>query len=89
MKLVGKVHVIQPLIEGETEKGPWKRRDLVLTLDSGRHLAITYGGDLVDVISSLKTGDTVETEYYPESRAYGDKWFTNLRGVMLHRLVVQ
>ncbi len=89
MEITGKVHAIMPLIEGETANGPWVRREVVVKNDNGKTLAVTFSGDKVAPIGSLKVGDMVNAEFYPESHEYGERWFTTLRGTKLQRLLVQ
>lgn len=82
MRLIAKfVKAIEP-VSGTTERGEWMRGGMVVrTLDDNERLvAITaFGAERVEKLTAFKTDDIVEVRFVPESREFGDKWFTDLR----------
>lgn len=74
-------------VEGENDGRPWVRTQFAImtTGDSGRMVAFdAFGEDKVTAVEGLSVGTTIVVEYSPESREYGDKFYTNLK---CHRIL--
>lgn len=82
MRLIAKfVKTIEP-VSGSGERGEWTRGGMVVrTLDDNERLvAITaFGAEKVEQLTAFKTDDIVEVRFVPESREFGEKWYTDLR----------
>lgn len=81
-QVIGKLISIMPEVSGETENGEWVRGGFVVLCGDGnsRSVALTlFGRDRINMLGGLSIGDTVIADYYPESREYVGKWFTDLR----------
>lgn len=81
MEIIGKIKVLCDLVQGETEAGPWCKRDVVVTTvgDEPHDVAVTFFGERkVNKLSELKTGDMVQVIATVKSRANGDRWFTTV-----------
>lgn len=82
MKLIAKFVKALPVTEGETDRGRWMRGGMVVrTLDERETLVAftAYGEDRVNRCSGFKVDDIIQVNFTPESREFGEKWFTDLR----------
>ena len=82
MKIEGKFIKALQKVEGETERGPWVRGGFVIETfgEYPRKVAFSlFGEDKVILTNNLKEGQPVEVYFNPESREWGDKWFTDLK----------
>ena len=89
MKLIAKFVKALPIQEGETDRGHWMRSGMVVrTLDERETLiAFTAFGEEKTVLCGMfKTDDIVQVNFMPESREFGEKWFTDLRLLSVHQL---
>lgn len=81
-QLTGKfVKALEP-VEGENERGRWIRSVFVVETHDmpSRTVALTLFGERRQaLVQNLRPGMTVICEYMPESREFGDKWFTDLQ----------
>lgn len=89
MKLIAKfVEALQPT-EGETDRGHWVRGGMVVrTLDERETLVAftAFGEEKVKRCSEFRVDDIVQVNFTPESREFGDKWFTDLRVLSVSKL---
>ena len=82
MKIEGKFIKALQKVEGESEKGYWCRGGFVIETfgDYPRKIAFSlFGEDRVKMTDGLTEGQPVEVYFNPESREWGDKWFTDLK----------
>lgn len=82
MRLIGKFVKTLDVISGETERGSWSRGGFVVrTLDDREQLVAfaAFGEEKCDICAQFRADDIVQVSFLPESREYGDKWFTDLR----------
>lgn len=82
MKIEGKFIKALQKVEGESEKGYWVRGGFVIETfgDYPRKIAFSlFGEDRVKMTDGLTEGQPVEVYFNPESREWGDKWFTDLK----------
>lgn len=82
MKIEGKFIKTLQRVEGETERGPWVRGGFVIETfgEYPKKMAFTtFGEDKVKMADGLTEGQPVEVYFNPESREWGDKWFTDLK----------
>lgn len=82
MRLIAKFVKALDVVSGETERGTWCRGGMVVrTLDDREQLVAftAFGEEKCQACSALKADDIVQVLFLPESREFGEKWFTDLR----------
>lgn len=80
-QLTGKVTRILDEVTGETSNGGWVRAGFVVESqgDNARTVAFTAFGDRkVQLVRSLRCGQLVIVNYYPESREFNERYYTDL-----------
>jgi hypothetical protein len=86
MELSGKIINILPIESGESQRGSWQKRTMVIRNDSDKYpkpVAILLWGDMVD--TALSVGDEVTVHINIESREYKDRWFTDVKAWKIDR----
>ena len=82
MKLIARFVKPLDVISGETDRGTWCRGGMVVrTLDEREQLVAfsAFGEDKCYQCNALHIDDVVQVNFVPESREFGEKWFTDLR----------
>lgn len=83
MELTGTLIKILPIVEGQTERGAWKRGGFVIEFMDGsypRKAAFTlFGEDRLAMLNNLPMGGLVNVTFSVESREYQDRFYTDLR----------
>lgn len=82
MEITGKFVRNYGIVSGEKNGKEWQRVTFsVMTTDGhSRMVAFSaFGGDKVLQVMGLTSGETLIVSFYPESREYGDKIFTELQ----------
>ena len=82
MKLIAKFVKSLDEVSGETDRGQWVRGGMVVRTfgDNEKLVALTaFGEEKVKLTQQFHTDDVVEVDFVPESREFGEKWFTDLR----------
>lgn len=82
MKLIAKFVKSLDAVSGETDRGQWVRGGMVVRTfgDNEKLVALTaFGEEKVKLTQQFHTDDVVEADFVPESREFGEKWFTDLR----------
>lgn len=82
MKLIAKFVKSLDAVSGETDHGQWVRGGMVVRTfgDNEKLVALTaFGEEKVKLTQQFCTDDVVEVDFVPESREFGEKWFTDLR----------
>lgn len=80
-QLTGKVTRILDEVTGETSNGGWVRSTFVVKSqgDNARTVAFTAFGDRkAQLVRSLRPGQLVVVNYYPESREFNERFYTDL-----------
>lgn len=80
-QLTGKVTRILDEVSGETTNGSWVRGGFVVESqgDTPHTVAFTTFGDRkAQLVRSLRPGQLVVVNYYPESREFNEKFYTDL-----------
>ena len=70
------------MVSGETDRGSWYRGGMIVrTLDEREQLVAftAFGEDKCKQCAALLVDDVVQVNFTPESREFGDKWYTDLR----------
>lgn len=82
MRLIAKFVKALDVVSGETERGTWCRGGMVVrTIDDREQLVAftAFGEEKCSICARLNIDDIVQVDFQPESREFGDKWFTDLR----------
>lgn len=90
MEIIGKIKKVLDLIQGETEAGPWCRREVVITPtgDNGKDVCVSFFGERhVRKLESLHEGDLVQVQAAVRSReTTAGRWFTSIEGSSINKL---
>lgn len=81
-QVTGKLIGILPVISGEKDGREWSKGGLVVMTsdDTPKTVALQlFGETKLNWLTPLQIGQTVVADYYPESREYGGKWYTDLQ----------
>lgn len=80
MELKGKVVQVLDEINGESSRGPWRKKSFVLELpgDYPKKVCIDIWGDNIDQFN-VQSGQEIQAFIDIESREYNGKWFTNVK----------
>lgn len=82
MEFTGTVYKIMPATEGTSQRGPWKRQDVVFDYSDGgqftRKICVTFF-NRPDDVAKLREGGEYEVSVNIESREYQGRWYTDIR----------
>ena len=82
MKLIAKFVKALDRQCGESDRGTWVRGGMVVRTigDVERLVAITsFGEEKTALCETFHVDDVLQVDFSPESREFGDKWYTDLR----------
>lgn len=82
MKMIAKFIKALDVVSGETDRGQWCRGGMVVRTmgDNEKLVALTaFGEEKVALCQQFLVDDVIEVNFAPESREFGEKWFTDLR----------
>lgn len=81
-QVTGKLIGILPVISGEKDGREWSKGGFVVVTseDNPKTVALQlFGQTKLNWLTPLQIGQTIVADYYPESREYGGKWYTDLQ----------
>ena len=81
-QVTGKLIGILQEISGEKDGREWKKGGFVVVTsdDNPKTVALQlFGETKLNWLTPLQIGQTIVADYYPESREYGGKWYTDLQ----------
>ncbi|MCB9263266.1 MAG: DUF3127 domain-containing protein [Flavobacteriales bacterium] len=81
LELSGKVVKLLPMQSGQSQRGPWKKQEMILETNEQypKKIAISCWSEKVDEIQNLAAGTNIKVSINIESREYNDKWYTDVR----------
>jgi len=81
LEVTGQVIKLLPLQSGQSQRGPWKKQDMIIETNEQypKKVAITCWGDKVDEIQNLVPGTQVTVSINIESREYNERWYTDIK----------
>jgi hypothetical protein len=81
MDITAKVTEILAEQSGQGRNGTWVKISFVVETQEQypRKICIDAWGDKVDMVKSLKPGETVKVDFDIESREYNGRWYTNVK----------
>lgn len=80
MEIIGKIVEFTPIETGTSEKGTWKRRQVVIkTLDQNpQHVAFTAIGAHFDELDKHVLNEIVRVRFGVSSRKVNERWFSDI-----------
>ena len=81
-QVTGKLIGILQEISGEKDGREWKKGGFVVVTSDDKPKTVAlqlFGETKLNWLNPLQTGQTIVADYYPESREYGGKWYTDLQ----------
>lgn len=81
-QVTGKLIGILQEISGEKDNREWVKGGFVVVTsdDNPKTVALQlFGQTKLNWLTPLQIGQTIVADYYPESREYGGKWYTDLQ----------
>jgi len=81
-QVTGKLIGILQEISGEKDGREWKKGGFVVVTsdDNPKTVALQlFGETKLNWLTPLQIGQTIIADYYPESREYGGRWYTDLQ----------
>lgn len=92
MEIVGKIYKVMPVFEGQSTRGPWKKREFVIETEDNFpkkvHFTL-FGDNLVPLLDNIALGDQVKVYFNPESREWNERWYTDLRCYRIDKISAQ
>lgn len=85
------VHMLLPLVTGQSARGEWKKQEVIFDLpgEFNRKLCVGFWNDRAVDAAALRPGDRVALSVNVESREYNGRWYTEVRAWRMNRLEVQ
>lgn len=85
------VHMLLPLVTGQSARGEWKKQEVIFDLpgEFNRKLCVGFWNDRAVDAAALRPGDRVALSVNIESREYNGRWYTEVRAWRMNRLDVQ
>ena len=84
MEITGKFIRYYDIVEGEKDGKEWRKTTFAIMTTDGHSRMVgfsVFGGDKVAAVQMLNAGDTVNVIFYPESREFNGKLYTELNVV--------
>ena len=78
------------LMQGESENGKWKTINFGLKKQFNKKKTDVYftaHGSLASTIEKIKVGEKVRIEFFPKSKEYKGRWFTELVAVSVEKYI--
>lgn len=87
MEIEGVVYRVLPVVKGQSARGEWSKQEVVFDLpgDFNKKVCISFWGDKVQDVASLREGDKVNVSVNVESREYNGRWFTEVRAWKMNK----
>lgn len=80
MELTGIVVKLGNLLEGQSNRGPWRKQELIIETDEKfpRKVCVLCWNATVDEINRLQPGQLIKIQFTVESREFNNKWYTDV-----------
>lgn len=81
LEITGQIVKLLPEQSGESQRGPWKKQDMIIETNEQypKKIAVTCWGDKVDEIQKFTPGTMLKVAINIESREYNERWYTDIR----------
>ena len=84
MEITGKFIRYYDIVEGEKNGREWRKTTFTIMTTDGHSRLVgfsVFGSGKVAVVQMLNPGDTVSVQFYPKSRVFNDRVYTELNMV--------
>lgn len=84
MEITGKFIRYYDIVSGEKNGKEWRKTTFTIMTTDGHSRMVgfsVFGSDKVAVVQMLNPGDMVSVQFYPESREFNDRIYTELNMV--------
>lgn len=80
MQLKGKLIEVLPLQTGKSQNGEWKKQDIIIETDDQypKKICVCIWGDKINE-GQLQVGNQLLLSINLESRAYNNRWYTDVK----------
>lgn len=81
MEIKGTLTHIGDLVEGNGQKGPWKKQIFVIQTQEQypKNVALLAWNERCNDVDALNLGDVISVSFDIESREFNGKWYTDLK----------
>jgi len=81
MDFEGVVYRVLPAVKGTSARGEWTKQEMILELpgEFSRKLCVSFWGDKVRELDSVKEGEAIAVSANVESKEFNGRWFTEVR----------
>lgn len=81
LSITGRLLQINLEQSGQGQNGPWSKQQFVIeTTDQyPKKVCFEAWNDKTETLRQLRTGDSIEVFFNPESKEFNSKWYTTLR----------
>ncbi len=81
LEIEGNIKKIEPIQSGESARGVWKKRVLVISTGEQfvRDIAFIAWNDIAEALDELRRGQKVKIQFTLESREFNGKWYTDAK----------
>lgn len=86
MEITGKFIRYYDIVSGEKDGKEWRKTTFTIMTADGHNRMVgfsVFGSDKVAAVQMLNPGDTISVRFYPESREFNDKIYTDLNMVKI------
>lgn len=76
------VHLVLPLVTGQSARGEWKKQEVIFELpgEFNRKLCVAFWNDRADSAGALRVGEKVAVSANVQSQERNGRWYTEVRG---------
>ena len=87
MEVIGTIVKVGELVTGESARGEWKKKELIIETDEmySKTICLQLWGDEVEN-SLIKQGNKLRFLISIQSREYNSRWYTDVRAYSIHEL---
>lgn len=82
------VHLVLPLVTGQSARGEWKKQEVIFELpgEFNRKLCVAFWNDRADSAGALRVGEKVAVSANVQSQERNGRWYTEVRGWRFSRV---
>lgn len=82
------VHLVLPLVTGQSARGDWKKQEVIFELpgEFNRKLCVAFWNDRADGAGALRVGEKIAVSTNVQSQERNGRWYTEVRGWRFSRV---
>lgn len=91
MDFEGFVHLVLPLVTGQSARGEWKKQEVIFELpgEFNRKVCVAFWNDRADSAGALRVGEKIAVSTNVQSQERNGRWYTEVRGWRFTRVAEQ